>query len=263
MGLPEFKQVLDTMGPYLVSLGLGCLREPLVHPQIEELIHVVEAHDYVPGVTLATNGVLLDGPMAEFMVSRDLDWDIYISMESSNPATYEKIRRGAKFGVIKENIENLINLREKASKRMKINFCSVIFKYNLDEYVRLFDFAESIGIDAFKPMHLMLHEGNRDMALSGDEETRMFEIVNSLKQRTEDSHIDLMLDEFYEQRDYGLGTNKQVPMAVMNQTGHIFPPGYRKPIGSVLNDDDITAIMEFYGLHSLAEKSPVSRKAKA
>ena len=124
MSIADFKRVLHIMGPYVVSMGFGCLREPLVHPQIRDLFQLADNHGNITGISLATNGVLLDRSMADIMLSTSLDWNVEVSIESSNPLTYEKIRRGSKFSLIKNNIEYLISLKEKAGNKISVNLLS-------------------------------------------------------------------------------------------------------------------------------------------
>jgi molybdenum cofactor biosynthesis enzyme MoaA len=248
MSIADFKRVLNIMGPYIVSMGFGCLREPLVHPKIRDLFLLSEDHGSIMGISLATNGVLLDRSLADFMISTSLEWNVDVSMESSNPVTYEKIRRGSKFNLIKDNIEYLIQIREKAGNKIKVNFSSVIFNINLPEFSQLFDFAESLGIDSIKPMHLQVHDGNMGFALGDKERKNMYEVIENLKQRSDNSHLNLMLEEFYKEMNQDHTDDDQCSIAVMNQTGHIYPPGYRRPIGTVLNPDDLNTIMDFYGL---------------
>ena len=248
MSIADFERVLHIMGPYVVSMGLGCLREPLVHPQIRNLFQLADDHGNIRDISLATNGVLIDRSLADFLLSTSLNWNVNISMESSNPLTYNRIRRGSTFSLVRDNIEYLISLREKTGNRIKVNFSSVIFNMNLFEFTALYDFAESLGIDSIIPMYLQVHDGNRHLALSENEQKILCAIIERLKQRAENSHLNLMVDRFYNQMDQNHSDDDQCSIVVMNQTGHIYPPGYRKPLGTVLNPDDLKTIKDFYGL---------------
>ena len=247
MSVDDFKRVLQIMEPYVGSIGFGCIREPLVHPSIRQLFQLVDEHESIRDISLATNGVLLDRSMADYILSTNLEWNLNISMESSNPATYERIRRGSTFSLIKDNIAYLVGLREKAGQRIKVNLSSVIFKTNLAEYTQLFDFAESMGIDSIAPMQLEVHDGNRHLALSENEEEMMVEVFENLQHRAENSQLNFTLEGFRQQMDKDPATDR-CSTVVMNQTGHIYPPGYRKSIGTVFNPDDLKSIKAFYGL---------------
>ena len=86
--------------------------------------------------------------------------------------------------------------------------------------------ARAVGSSTDKRLFL-IHDGNRYIALSEDEQRNMYEMVHGLKQRVENSHLNLITEEFYKQMGHDCIHHDQRSMAIMNQTDHILPHGYR------------------------------------
>jgi MoaA/NifB/PqqE/SkfB family radical SAM enzyme len=92
--------------------------EPLLHRNIVQMIDCAVRHSGTT-VTLTTNGTLLNQSAADKLLQTGIDI-IDISVDAYKPDTYAAIRRGGSLSVTKNNILNLIRMRETASKRTKI-----------------------------------------------------------------------------------------------------------------------------------------------
>ena len=88
--------------PYI---NLYCHGESLLHDRLINMINYAKERGFRVG--LNTNSVLLDEKKTDEILKTDLDW-IYFSFDGINVEIYEKIRVGAKFEEVKQNI--LINL---------------------------------------------------------------------------------------------------------------------------------------------------------
>lgn len=90
-------------------------------------------------VNLITNGMLLTAEIVEWL--KALNIKVMISFDSPEPTLYERIRVGAKFDQVTQNIEKLIN----KGLLHSLNF--TISKMNYKMIPDLFFFCKSTGVD--------------------------------------------------------------------------------------------------------------------
>lgn len=82
-------------------------------------------------VTMATNASLLNEKKTRDLISAGLD-EIWISIDSVEKATYEKMRKGLKFEVVMKNIVSLFEIRDQINPELQIRVRGVSF-FDLDE----------------------------------------------------------------------------------------------------------------------------------
>lgn len=106
---PEtFKKVADQCGEYGAWIRITGGGEPLLHPQMLELI------EYAKGVGakvgLITNGSLLNSYAIHKLLAADID-AIDISADASDEETYSKVRVGLDFNNLLHNVKMLVFTR--------------------------------------------------------------------------------------------------------------------------------------------------------
>lgn len=99
-------------GAYSVKLNL--LGEPLMHPELPAQVAYAKRRNLL--VMLNTNAVLLTEKLAIRLLEAGVD-DVFFSLDSADPATFERVRPGARFDQVKDNIENFIRLKNKLGHR--------------------------------------------------------------------------------------------------------------------------------------------------
>jgi MoaA/NifB/PqqE/SkfB family radical SAM enzyme len=104
-----FKKVADEAQGYKVLLRFSAGGEPLMHPKAVEMIEYACSKN-VYMVSLTTNGSLLTKELAERILRAGITL-VEISVDGYTKETYEKIRRGLNFDVVKANIHNLVDIR--------------------------------------------------------------------------------------------------------------------------------------------------------
>jgi putative metalloenzyme radical SAM/SPASM domain maturase len=85
---------LEPAFPHLESLVLNGIGEPLMHPQLLEW--VARARQEMPDnawIGFQSNGLLLEKPIAQFLVAAGLD-RICLSVDGVSPDTFSKVREG-------------------------------------------------------------------------------------------------------------------------------------------------------------------------
>lgn len=98
------------LGP-LPSLFLGGFGEPLLHPEIMEMVG--DAKRRGMEVELITNGTLLDARTADRMAAVGLD-RLWISLDGAEDAQFAAIRTGATLEAIAENVQRMNMSRERS-----------------------------------------------------------------------------------------------------------------------------------------------------
>ncbi len=137
--LPERKKV------NLVLHGYG---EPLLHPKIVEMVSFAKKSG-VNDVQFATNGMLLSREKSKGLIASGLD-RLDVSLDGYTKAEYEKIRVGANFETVKENIAEFLRLRG-AGKKPVLNIRLVKQKGNEEGLKRFISYwsrtADTVTVD--------------------------------------------------------------------------------------------------------------------
>lgn len=131
--------------PYLRQVYIDAWGEPLLHPGIWEMADLARSAGCSVGIT--TNGTLIDGEVARRLV-RGVDV-VGISIDGATAATYEKIRRGARFEEVVENVR-LLNAARKAHGSGRLPLLSLLFlknSQNIHELPAMLDLASELGAD--------------------------------------------------------------------------------------------------------------------
>lgn len=115
---PEtFKKTAREVGQFGAMLRITGGGEPLLHPQMVELIEY--AKKVGAKVGLITNGSLLTKDTADRLLHVGID-AIDISADAADEETYSKVRVGLNFNTLLNNVRGLIFLREQAKGKTKV-----------------------------------------------------------------------------------------------------------------------------------------------
>ena len=107
-----WKTIIEEAGRNgLYGLKLSYRGEPLLHPRLPEMVAMAKDAGILD-IYFNTNGMLLDEEIARALIDAKLD-RISISVEGTDPAAFERTRRGASFSRIEANIQGLVGLRER------------------------------------------------------------------------------------------------------------------------------------------------------
>jgi radical SAM protein with 4Fe4S-binding SPASM domain len=95
-----------------------------------------------------TNGMLLLDKNIDALIRNDVK-EFGVSFESAIPENFEKIRKGAKFSTIVNNIKKVRERYEEANKQIEISFGSVLLEKSIQEPENLFsiiDIANDLSV---------------------------------------------------------------------------------------------------------------------
>lgn len=146
-----FKKMIDEGAREgLCAINMNNFGEPLLNPELPKMIRYAKEKGILD-VFFHTNGVCLDKETAKVLIESGLD-KIIISFDSPYADKYEKIRVGAKFDKVLDNIRRFSNIKKslnKISPIIRIN--SIKFpdtkKTEIDDLIKLLSpYADSMGL---------------------------------------------------------------------------------------------------------------------
>jgi MoaA/NifB/PqqE/SkfB family radical SAM enzyme len=140
-----FSRIQEVL-PLTEAIDLTGGGEPLNHPRLLDMVRAGKESGCRTG--FSTNGVGLTSELSQELLAAGLDW-ISFSVDAADAGTYERIRQGAKFDRVIENIARLSDYKARSGSRSpKIMMVIVLMTGDpgnvnqLPEYVRL---AKSLG----------------------------------------------------------------------------------------------------------------------
>jgi len=160
MDFQIIKQIIKDTIPYgLKEIIPSTMGEPLLYPEFENLIRLLEKYDLK--LNLTTNGtfprygVEYWGPLILSIAS-----DVKISINGASKNLNEKIMKGINFEKQLENIQKIISLRDAIRKPGEewpaITFQATFLESNLNELPELLKLAIKLNADRFKGHHLWI-----------------------------------------------------------------------------------------------------------
>jgi MoaA/NifB/PqqE/SkfB family radical SAM enzyme len=150
--LEDFKKIIRK-NKAAISVTLSGSGEALLSPDTIERIAFCKK--YKMNVTLNSNGVLLSRKVSRRLIKAGLH-TLIVSIDSPNKKEFEKIRRGANFEQIMENIREFSKINERYGNPVDLQINSILFKDTFDNFNKLLNLLEHIG--ARKLSLLKLHE---------------------------------------------------------------------------------------------------------
>jgi radical SAM protein with 4Fe4S-binding SPASM domain len=147
MSLASFQHLLADIGDYLLFLLIFGYGEPLLNPDILEMIRLAKAKDIF--VVMSTNGVLLDQPKVDRMLEAPPDL-LIISLDAVREETYKKYRVGGDFHKVLANIRYLSE--QKAARRTATPLVDLQFlamKDNEEELISASEIVKNLGADKY------------------------------------------------------------------------------------------------------------------
>jgi len=128
-----FNYIIDSLYPFqadIERMNLFGLGEPLLDPQIFFRIGYAKQNGF-RNIAISTNGKSLNERRRHLLLESEIDTVIF-SIDGAKKETHEKIRHGSHFEEIVENVEKVIQLRDKGdySTRFVIRFIRQDLNYD-------------------------------------------------------------------------------------------------------------------------------------
>ncbi|MFX0197893.1 MAG: radical SAM/SPASM domain-containing protein [Candidatus Hodarchaeota archaeon] len=127
-----FKKIVDdAVRMKIPVIGLNRFGEPLLHPQIVDMVRYCKEQG-AKHVEFTTNATHLTRAMSSEIMEAGLN-EIDVSIDGFTKETYEKIRVGAKYESVMKNVHNLLKLKKEKNSNIKIQINCVVNNINIDE----------------------------------------------------------------------------------------------------------------------------------
>ena len=159
---------LGALGTSVVTISGG---EPLLHPELDDIIRRIRANDMVAG--LITNGYLLVAERIERLNRAGLEW-LQISIDNVNPDEVSKKSLKVldkKLQLLSEYAEFHVNINSVVGAGIKHPQDALVIGKRAVEL----GFSSTIGI---------LHDGDGQLQPLGDEERRIYHEMKQLEKRS-------------------------------------------------------------------------------
>lgn len=151
---PEKFEYIVTQLPKTRHIDIMGLGEPLANPHFFELLALAQSKNIE--VSIIANGTLLnENNIKKF--SKNLT-KVSVSVDSPYPAKFDRIRKGATFSSVIENIRKLKKLRPK----VRIGLLVVLMKENIEDLPELVKLAKDIGADSIGLNHILSLDKEND-----------------------------------------------------------------------------------------------------
>lgn len=126
MKMELFKKIIDEGEKYnLPAIKLNYRGEPLLHPQLGEMIRYAKNHGVIE-VMFNTNGLALNDARIRKLIDAGLD-RILFSFDGATKETYEKIRVGSNYDIVVRNIRRFVEIRDELGLKIpsiRVQMCA-------------------------------------------------------------------------------------------------------------------------------------------
>jgi len=143
--LEKFKRIIDNIKDDVHIIYLYNSNEPLLHPQLVEMIKYASANNL--HTMISTNCSLLDEEKSRMILNSGLG-EIRFAFDSLKKESFEQFRQGGNFETVKNNIERFCQLKQELRKYRPITTLQFILnKLNQDEIPAIKKFCQKNKID--------------------------------------------------------------------------------------------------------------------
>jgi len=162
MTLQDLERIVNEIAPYAYRVELYNWGEPLLHPDIFDMIEYVSQRRISVG--LSSNLNYLDEEMAQRLVSSGLS-QLVVSIDGATQATYSAYRQRGDLQTVLSNLEMLLETRRKLQSRTPfVIWRMLVGKHNEDEVDRVRSMAHATGVDAFVTGTLVIDTRDAEQA---------------------------------------------------------------------------------------------------
>jgi len=141
-----YERIAAELFPTASRLSICSGGEPLLYPRIRDVLRI--ASDYGVKTLMVSNGMLLKEDVREWLVADQTLGIYYVSLDGSTKEVLERIRRGARFETIVENVTEFSRLRNAARKRLpRLGIRFSVMRSNAEDLVGISALAGQMGVE--------------------------------------------------------------------------------------------------------------------
>ena len=158
MSKDDFDKIVQKLFPTLVEVHPTNIGEPLISPWFDYLCQ--KSREYGVLLDITSNGTLLTEDKINTILPSLLD--IKVSFDGMKKETFERVRRGADYNTLVQNIKNFVHIRNETKSRATITLQMTLFNFNYAELPSIIAFAKEQGIDRVKAYHVFSYSDEID-----------------------------------------------------------------------------------------------------
>jgi MoaA/NifB/PqqE/SkfB family radical SAM enzyme len=146
MGMEVFRRILDRF-PKTFYLQLQGQGEPLLHPELAEMVRIAEEQRRFVGIV--TNGSLWSEAATRELLDGGVDM-VAFSLDLCMPQEMERLRKGMRVERVIENLERVICLRNEIRPATAVGVSAVLLRRVYEEEAalrRAVEWLDGLGID--------------------------------------------------------------------------------------------------------------------
>lgn len=163
MQVEQFKALVSEVRGTAMALSLYYLGDPLLHPKLAELCKIASDADMNTHISSNFSMRLSDQQLRKLVCSGLTH--VTICVDGFTQQSYQRTRRGGRLALVLENLERIIQVREKQSQRWPIVEVQYLtYPHNEEELPAARDYFAQIGVDDVTSMPGVLD--NRAIAQS-------------------------------------------------------------------------------------------------
>lgn len=150
MTLAQYREILEKIGTHLLLVVLYDEGEPLLHPELPEMIRYTESRNISTSISTNLTMTLSDKYLLDLMTS-GLD-RMTVSMDGMTQETYGRYRIGGNVAILKANLERLLRFRKQTAGKTRVEVQFIDFGFNAHEESDVRSYARRIGADDFRAL---------------------------------------------------------------------------------------------------------------
>lgn len=141
-----FEQLINEVGPYLLTASLWAWGEPLLHPQLVDILRIAQKYPVI--TLLSTNGQNLDDRAIIHAIINAPPTYLIVAIDGLTDETHSKFRVGARLEPILSGVRRLAEIKRKERLEFPIlHMRYMVMKHNEHEVPFVKDFAQENGFD--------------------------------------------------------------------------------------------------------------------
>ncbi|OGL42505.1 MAG: hypothetical protein A2042_01130 [Candidatus Schekmanbacteria bacterium GWA2_38_11] len=153
------------------SLTIGGHCEPLLDTRLSEMVALAKKSDFVD-IMINTNATLLIEKVSKKLIENGLT-RLRIGFDGVKAETYERIRVGAKFEEVKNNILNFIKLRKKLNSKLPIVRISCVHlstnDLEINDFIKYWTpIVEYVSIQRYRPHEITKEHNSNKLETGGN-----------------------------------------------------------------------------------------------
>ncbi len=156
MPLDLFEKVAGEAFPSAKEMTPTVMGEPLLTPYLPRVLELLSA--YAMKMNMVTNGMFLTRETSVRLMPHLAK--IKVSCDGASKATFEAIRRGAKFETVMDNVRRFNAVREQLDleEQPVLAFQVTLMRKNIEELPQIVELASELGVDLIIGLHVYVFD---------------------------------------------------------------------------------------------------------